>query len=689
MSVNWRETFNEEPSPFPVHDENLNLSSRNISLVEGDEHILSVRDASGLINQIITFDYSNFLNLKFFLFLRSSFRALGFQFYIRVNLYRGYALYSCDCRNDNRQDLKEYAVGAWSSSITNISKPKVLRYDSDNQIILTKLNDGLQFNILGWNAYLVKSSFTIKSIDLIFQIPCDRITFNKDLKYNANYIDSLSILKDLSKDNIIVDKPVSNLYYYHSADKLTVPLILKKFIPAAIMNSVKDFEIEPVIEQRSEDLEDVTTTDDVNDQEKVIRIYDTVFVNFSKGKEVRIIGLVRPLMVKDFRNIFQLWFGNDGDILELIFDNNLDHGRSDFYRLYYKKGGRGKYRDDLAKTMENVESRGGFKYYDFGFKLMDNDIIEVKAFNKTLYSVKHKIPSRELEVGFEFQLTGPEMQSVDMKHLKRPSNYGKIVSIFIDGVQAAFETRKPFLKGYAANVQNLLANSLVDFSTAKKVTDFIIPKPEKPDVVIPEENKIVVPEEENVVSGLVGDGSRFQLSKNFVETRTSPLGLELEAEIFKKMKDYYTRAKLTPEDAELIIYQMGVSFCTSKSSVNDTSNFILWKDSEGRIRKFGKGIHSRLIQELSKSPCNVERTLLSSRSKEILELLRQKKLDWPFNHANKRGIMPEYAYLACDFLNLKKVSLSEGEKLAMTSQQMYARLVNKHKRAIVNVNQLL
>ena len=87
----------------------------------------------------------------------------------------------------------------------------------------------------------------------------------------------------------------------------------------------------------------------------------------------------------------------------------------------------------------------------------------------------------------------------------------------------------------------------------------------------------------------------------------------------------------------LIIYQLGVTFGTSRNCCSDNSSFLVWKTDTGAQVIIRKGAHSR-FQFLVKYPCNVERLILRRRSAEILALLRNKKLAYPDRLAKKKGV---------------------------------------------------
>nr|WIA47371.1 minor coat protein [chieh-qua chlorotic virus]WIA47397.1 minor coat protein [chieh-qua chlorotic virus] len=159
-------------------------------------------------------------------------------------------------------------------------------------------------------------------------------------------------------------------------------------------------------------------------------------------------------------------------------------------------------------------------------------------------------------------------------------------------------------------------------------------------------------------------------------------------EVFDKALEHYIQRGFSKTQAELIIFQMGVSFCTSKNSVGDMHSHFIWQKENGNYVRIRKCEHVKMLLSLVRTPCNVERALLRQYSSRCLELLKEGKLVPGWTHAKKRGFKEEFAYLACDFIDPSHIKLSEEEKMAINSAQNYVLLKNKHKRSIVNVNQL-
>uniref|UniRef100_A0AAU6NE80 Minor coat protein n=1 Tax=Yam virus 1 TaxID=3123105 RepID=A0AAU6NE80_9CLOS len=267
---------------------------------------------------------------------------------------------------------------------------------------------------------------------------------------------------------------------------------------------------------------------------------------------------------------------------------------------------------------------------------------------------------------------------------------------------------------------SLKIDRIIDFYSVKSYTDLNIkeidvPKPKEPSTDKEKQSEPSVTQQEKVVEQKPGEKKKEDIDKSnsqvvlteadkekvnkmaeekklgaskLKKIETNKLGRDDMEEIFEKAKMFYMKRGLSSEQSELLIYQMGVSFCTSRNSIGDLNSHLVWTTEKGENIKIFKGYHVRLLTALCKTVCNVERLILKNKSKIILELLRSEILKLPLNHARKRGIKPQFAYLACDFLDLSGVNLSEEEQLALNSSMHYVLMKNKHKRSIVNVNQL-
>nr|UYO08067.1 minor coat protein duplication [Crinivirus sp.] len=74
-------------------------------------------------------------------------------------------------------------------------------------------------------------------------------------------------------------------------------------------------------------------------------------------------------------------------------------------------------------------------------------------------------------------------------------------------------------------------------------------------------------------------------SKNFVSTNSSRISLDADSKIFEFAISYYKAKGISAEDSKLLIYQMGVSFCTSKNAISDNNHYLIWKDNNGKSKR--------------------------------------------------------------------------------------------------------
>ncbi|UQV97403.1 minor coat protein [Pueraria lobata-associated crinivirus] len=280
------------------------------------------------------------------------------------------------------------------------------------------------------------------------------------------------------------------------------------------------------------------------------------------------------------------------------------------------------------------------------------------------------------------------------------------------------------------NVINMKIGKPLEFLSVKSVNDFNIrkenniPKPKpvpnpdfppekeeksspkpKPNPVIPplpkpEEKKIEVVEETvkrptppissvdvPIKPGNVSEVNTAIVSKIKGVERFKLYNAEIE-EIFQKCVEHYMKMGFDRDQAKLIIFQMGVTFCTSKNSIGNLTYHLIWEKSDGKLIRIKKCDHLRYMNSLIRFNCNVERIVLKYYSREIFELLKTGVLKPAFHHAKKKGVKSEFAYLVTDFLDPAVLKLSDEELQALNSDQVYVMLKNKHRRSIVNVNQL-
>nr|WLT68061.1 minor coat protein [croton golden spot associated virus C] len=199
----------------------------------------------------------------------------------------------------------------------------------------------------------------------------------------------------------------------------------------------------------------------------------------------------------------------------------------------------------------------------------------------------------------------------------------------------------------------------------------------KSDVMLETSTKPIEDIEQNMLAKSKIKGvERYKLTNSEIEL------------LFKKLVDHYIKKGFDEYQAELIIFQMGISFCTSKNSIGDLTSNLIWERSDGKTIRLRKSDHVKFLYNLCKVNCNLERVILKYYSEKILRLLKNGQLIPAVHHANRRGIKSEFAYLFSDFFDYSKLKLSDQELQVLNSDMQYISLKTKHRRSIVNVNQL-
>ncbi|ADU25039.1 p77 [Diodia vein chlorosis virus] len=673
MSINSQQTSIEYTPEFDGDDEDQNLSGRASKLT---------------FNQTFSFVGVDFKELTFAVPYNDNVYRSATSFYVRINLKRGYVLYSCNFKDNANQSIKEINTGFWQSAYTIIEKPRQLKWNGDNSFSILKTSNGWEIKIKGWKCYLIKESFLPISLDLLLSIPLDGFMISKEKSYVSKFIDPSSIIKDCKVDGNYFDKWKIDVEIINSIQKFSSKILTNIALSLGSFNNIEDLDIREKEVDKSISLDDVKPTDIVEDVRDVVRIYHTTSMSSVSCKRFSLLGRVSSVSHSNIRTIFQIWYGDSKNMLELLIDNSEKHKSNDVFRIFYTKDGKGKYQSNLDRVLTDVPLSDGYKVYEIVLDFKNNDVIDVTAQRKFLYSLRLPIQTKFIRCGFEIQILDLNTKLFNTSNLKRIVGFGNIEKIIIDGSVANFTIDNIPLSNLNVGAKDIKSKVEVALSNVKEVKDLFLPLP-LPAESTPTEVVPVEPSRNNNEVKTDGDDiGGFKLNKNFISIRSSVLGKDTEDRLFNQMVEYYVRLGFPEDQAEFIIYQFAVSFCTSKNSTTDRKNFIHWRNKDGAIRILSKGKHSRLFQSLTNFPCNVERTVLAGRSDKILKLLRDRQLLWPYKNAEKRGIKPEFAYMACDFLKVDKAVLSEEEQLAITSQRMYVNLSNKHKRSIVSVNQI-
>nr|AVL25836.1 minor coat protein [Arracacha latent virus C] len=655
-----------------------------------DEQDLQPRADVTMFAQYYQVLFKDLKDLDLFIRLDGVIEKLTATIYLKVNIPDGSVMYSYKHKTRNPHNIIQTGGGGFTSAYWKIDNPKTSLIRSELFIKIFEEGDYYIMSIMGWRAYGFKKSFLPSSMDIIFSVPINYI----NLVANETYVSNIIATSDLIPKSTLNKKPHDlqyrgSLLINNSAKLLLTPEVVKVLSASQIVDS-KSLEIKVKEKSLFEALPDIKPEDNIAGLGGVVRLYNVCRTTCRPLDRIKVIITAKFPKLDFLRSIVQIWYGLNDGMLELIFERPRNSNMSK-HSFMYRKDGKGMYYGDRSQVALWDERPTDFKSVTFEIvETVENNfqlIINGDEVGKFILPMK----TRELDIGYEFQLDQSSLIGKDLNKMKSITDYGEIESVLINNVSANLRPLQVTIDKSQLDLKKMKSGEFISLQSVRQLNDLFTQVPEPiVDVVTPigdvdvEVNPIIKP----TIIKVDMDAIPSRLSKNFVVSNHSGLDPKDDKEYFEFIKDHYRKRNFHEDDLERIIFQMGISFCTSKNSICDRSNSLLWKDSKGAMKRIRKSTHSRVLQSLSKSNWNVERSLLRNRSDQILNMLRNKELEWPTRHAFLRGIKPEYAYMACDFFDLKKSNLSEAEHIALNSAMLYTALKHKHKRTIVNVNQI-
>ncbi|WBP49981.1 minor coat protein [Mulberry crinivirus] len=673
MSHNSQE---HQTEAFDVYSEEESLDS------------ISTRDTAKRFVQYLEFDISKVTSLEFNFRNHSVLKRISAVLSLRWIIPNGVIVYSFLTTDNRGHSIRQYGGSLISYGYWSIDSPRRILDDSTCPYKLIKEKDDFIISIFGWRCYGIKGSFQPSKIQICLSFPLKSIILHVNKSYISNFIFFDGLASNLKLNGEDCDTNNVTCLYSDPTSNSSIALGVRQGLPIGIAFVESQLNIAEVVSRDFEILGEPTDGKIEADPEKVFRMYDVYTVDMSDFSELEITMDFLPVPLNDVRSICQFWLGERENRFETIIDKSLNKDII-YVRNYYTKGGKGSY---FGKDNEILTANNGVKIRRFHkFRIVNhgNDIYSVFVNSKLMCKIQHVINRLAFECGFEFQILNKSMLSYDVSRVRRLVGFGSVREIKRDGQVLQLRNRDSVNNLQNVNIRDLPMVSRVSVENMRELADLFIPLPVQTsdDKVI--DSTIPVESDNQIKPDVNESKTAAKPSKNFVSAQYSILSSDQLEKIMQNMCDYYQKRGVSKADCILLIYQMGVSFCTSRNSMSDPNNGILWKTEDGKVKRFSKSTHSKILNRMIDAPCNVERLLLRSRSDEILDLLRNKTLDWPKAQAIRRGVKPEYAYLACDFFDLKTTPLSEQEQMAMNSAQFYVQMRNKHKRAVVNVNQLL
>nr|BAC66368.1 duplicated coat protein [Cucumber yellows virus] len=646
--------------------------------VPDEDQELSARAASPYLFHNFTLPLIESNTLEFDVNFHDHILANSIILYIRFHIKDAQILYKIDGGNFGRQSIQQVGGSFFSLRYTEIAKPKLLNNGVTNSFAIVPTNDSYLVKIKGWNCYGIKKSFDPTNIEFAVSFPIKGFSLTGGRTYEANVISLADIFQNFKINGVSSSLGLKAYVLYGAGNKTSFNVVPKRTLNLNEVANQSSLELMEKKERTVPELPDISTSQNSAYDSQCFRLYDVYAPTQNPKSKVRITGSLKPISCREVRSILQLWFGDLKNMLELLVDCDPIRNKEIQMKIFYRKNGNSTYLTSYIQKAIPVQEKGNLKLYEFGFNYSEDGVFEIITAGRTSATFKLKIPVPKLQVGYEFQFTKELSDPKNVGKLKKLINFGRIALIEIDGKKIELSPVKVAEGTNQTSVSLCAANPPIDAEEVKEIKDMLVVKNDKPEIVENEKEVVDVTQNDEVSN----------LSANYIASVTSPISDISLRRIFEKVRKHYVDSGIKESDAELLIYQMGVSFCTSKNAMSDNSNFIFWKTVSGTNKRFSKSAHSRMLNNQTSQCCNVERLLLRSRSLLIFNLLKRKQLEWPHLHAQRRGLRPEFAYMACDFYDLKALPLSEAEILALNESHKYSLFRNKHKRTIVNVNQI-
>lgn len=665
----------QETYELSTDDNDSSIESRDLEL----------RDVNAYYYQTLDFKVETLTSLDFNFQYHKVLPPLKSSFYVKFNTQNGSILYTLSLRDSTLHSIQNVGNVDPNVKYQIHVAPRRNYPGASIKYKIAKSQSEYSVSVNDWKCYSITGVSSIISIEAVIVFPINDLDIDKTKSLTCNRLEVSDYLKDLRVNTLNHTDHSKRCMLL--LDNGRTSIIMKEIGVVRLQdgfdtNKLNISVIKEVIPDELPDIVNGNVEDSVDPYVILSEDYD-ICKNSFKSCDV---SCKFRFFKSDFlKQNARLSYGDNLTRISLSVERDL-HSADNQVRIHYNKHNKGAYLEDSFKYVD--ESPGGNEENSitFGLSLRENDVIDLKINNKIFRSVRLKISTFQLSFNIELQLRSSLMKLYKHLPVKNITGLGGLDKVIVDDKHQNYQLKIFKETGTKIYLKHDTRKSKIDVYQIKTIKD-----------IFDDNSKVVevteIIEEDGKTTSSSGSSNSIlpvepSLSKNFVRSSTSILSQKRDEEIFNRAKKFYVDVGVPPEDVELLIFQMAVSFCTSKNSMGDSSSALFWKTRDGNISKFLKSSHSRLLNSMSKIPCNVERILMRNRSEKILGLLRSKRLEWPFNQAIRRGLKPEYAYMACDFLDLKNLQLTEGEQLAITSVSMYSNLRNKHKRTIVNVNQI-
>nr|UOI87885.1 minor coat protein [Sweet potato chlorotic stunt virus] len=624
---------------------------------------------------------------------------------ITVELYfhigRGYVIYTCQPLNNFNQKVSESGLGTFFSSFQTLVSPRRPRGNNSFRFGYVRERSDCFITVEGWRIVKIPNAGSIGAVTLRLVLDVDETPVETTGTVKCRYLDFKSCIRVTSPSELDGKLDVRNLMLSNSTGRNLLKLQPTSSIRLKDVNSLRDLLDEPGRNaEEKKPVVNVATFDDAlnntpggDDTKRLIRLYFTNKLSTNPNKSFSYNILWPNIDCDGLDVIHQFWLGDKSNMFEggVRYIHSTD--KHTFFFCHRVNDSCRYYKIPFETNRNLLQTRP----VDLSFVVsrLDDAVISIDISGFKFITVKIPGVSNKLQIGWEFHLFRHKVGNRAVSDLKSFEAIPPEKNVQVDGVvttliKSDFPPDDSNVNGW--KIERKPGLRLRDIRHVSELFNKPEPAPDKTDKMKEEESKQSDTKPDGsieVEEGKIPDGKSQSEDFGLKAVLYQPLTSIEDVRIFKSMVKWYVSKGLTDRQAELLIYQMGISFCTSaNSSANSNLGLIISKPN-GDLVKFMKSDHVARMQMLANKYCNVERSILRSRSNTIFQLLKNGTLSASRKHARQRGLRPDMAHMACDFMDYTTLPLSDEEVLALSTVQRYVMLKNKHRRSIVNVNQLL
>ncbi|USF91892.1 minor coat protein [polyscias crinivirus 1] len=663
---------------------------------QDDQRDLAARAGGGFLTQEVDVSKGDNYPINLAIMRYEKFNNLICSFYISFSVKEGKVTLKIDFSKNWEVSIRQINLSPWFSAFVKLDTPRSIKLGKVCPISIYKEGGEVIISFFNFECYKIYSTYPVDKISFLLSSPISEVDVDFNRQVQANYVSFSEMFTEFKVKGTDVKVSEPLLSYYDTTSKKTFSVSRSVKIPLADLTSEKAFgfkNVRPEVPDKLGFEDSEIEYHELAGEDPIYRLYYTWTVKSNFQSSVEVAYEFPTLTFKDFSLLQQLWFGSvDGGVetyLELKPNSTvLNVGVAGWKDKIF-----GTFKIDDS-TLAKVSNKMG-QIFVHRFDRVEGNRIKVSINGVGLVMTSQQVVRPVVQFGWEFQLKKSDVAVYgDDKFLK----FDDIIEPFtvkVDGVIVS-PTKLIGLDGVASKTGHVLtAVNPAKFRDVSECRDLFAKPPPKVDdsttadtTTDSEVVRVTQASDREPVNEKSSDLEIHETSK-LVDVNYYLLSDAEDKRIFSDILSRYVSNGFSVDQAKLIIYQLGVTFGTSRNCCGDYSSGLTWINSKGQKLFVSKGLHSRKLNSMSRVHCNVERQLLRRRSEEILSLLRSRKLQAPERLARKKGVDGNYAYMVCDFFDHGKLVLSQDELLTLNSVQQYLRLHNKHRRSIVNVNQLL